>query len=331
MAAKFLFWLFLITFGAAGEAWTQSRENESGVSEGYLTTSDGVRIFFRKVGDGKDVVVYLHGGPGSNFRGQEEYVEPLARRRTLVFYDQRGSGLSQIITDPKLLTASNHVQDLEEVRKHFRAKKMTILGLSWGSALAALYAERYPDRVKRIVFISPMSPRRALLDDRIAKLNSLRTPNENARRRELQQKLQNALDSEVVAICREFSNSTFYLYFADPTAEKLAHAARRCDIPAAAIRNRPVVEAAVFGSLGNWDLRPILRQLSMPALVMEGDRTNVPLDATREFAAALPNSRLLLIPNAGHEFFVDQPKAFQSTVEIFLRGRFPAGATKANF
>lgn len=288
-------------------------------SEGYLTAADGVRLFYRKVGPGKETIVYLHGGPGSNFRGQEEYVEPLARGRTLIMYDQRGSGLSDIVTDPKLLTATHHVRDLEELRKHFGLEKMSIVGLSWGSALAALYAAEHPARVERIVFVSPMAPRRVHLDERIAKLNSLRTAADIAHRREMQQQLPTANDTDTLKICREFSDSTFRLYFVDPTPEKLAHAARRCDIPPAAIRNRPVIEAAVLASLGTWDLRPTLQKLSMPTLVIEGDRTNVPLEATREFAAALPNSRLVLIPNAGHEFFVDQPKLFRQTVEHFMR------------
>ena len=289
------------------------------IDEGFVTGSDGVRLFYRKVGKGKEVIVYLHGGPGSNFRGQADYIEPLAKNRTVIFYDQRGSGLSEIVTDPKLLTAAHHVRDLDVLRTHFRAEKITIIGLSWGSGLAALYAAEHPDRVKRIVFVSPMAPRRSLFDDRIKKLNSLRTPIEIARRRELQEKLPSATNAETIKICREFSDSTFRLYLVNRTPDNLAHAARRCDIPASAIRNRLVVETAVFASLGVWDLRPVLRKLSMPTLVMEGDKTNVPLEATREFADALPNSHLVLVQNAGHEFFIDQPKRFLDLVEEFIK------------
>ena len=55
-----------------------------------------------------------------------------------------------------------------------------------------------------------------------------------------------------------------------------------CDEPAAAIRNFPIVNRAVFQSLGDYDFRPLLAKLRVPALVVEGARTNVPLDATRE-------------------------------------------------
>jgi proline iminopeptidase len=103
--------------------------------------------------------------------------------------------------------------------------------------------------------------------------------------------------------------------------ENLAHAARRCDIPPAAFRNRPVVEAATLASLGDWDFRPRLAGIRAPVLVMEGADSNVPLDATRAWVAALPNARLLLVPDAGHEFFVDQPAAFREAAESFIRAQ----------
>jgi pimeloyl-ACP methyl ester carboxylesterase len=59
---------------------------------------------------------------------------------------------------------------------------------------------------------------------------------------------------------------------------------------------------------------------------MEGAKTNVPLNATREWAAVMPNARLLLVPEAGHEFFVDQSAAFLSAAERFFAGGFPKEA-----
>ena len=76
---------------------------------------------------------------------------------------------------------------------------------------------------------------------------------------------------------------------------------------------------AVFESLGDWDFRPLLQQIKVPALVVEGEKTNVPLDATRQWAASMPNGQLLLIPNAGHVHFIEQPKTFFKAAEKFLR------------
>jgi hypothetical protein len=40
--------------------------------EGHFTGADGVRLFYRKIGSGKDVVVVLHGGPGGTMHSGEE-------------------------------------------------------------------------------------------------------------------------------------------------------------------------------------------------------------------------------------------------------------------
>lgn len=36
----------------------------------------------------------------------------------------------------------------------------------------------------------------------------------------------------------------------------------------------------------------------------------------------------LLIPNAGHMYWVDQPQAVISAMDAFFRGNWPAGITK---
>jgi proline iminopeptidase len=297
--------------------------------EGSFPGSGGTRLFHRKVGAGPRMVVLVHGGPGSNFRGTGDFLEPLADdgRHSVVMYDQRGSGRSDVETIPALLTADHHVRDLEALRVHLGVRRMTLVGVSWGAGLAALYTARHPGRVDRLALVSPMAPaRKPFWDERLAKLGALRGAAASARRAEMSARLRGATDEETLALCRELSDDTFRLYFFDPTPAKLAHAALRCDIPPAAIRNRPVVEAATLASLGDWDFRPRLEEIAVPTLVVEGEQSNVPLDATREWAATMPNARLLLIPDAGHEVFVDQPAAFTAALRQFLRGRFPESA-----
>src|SRR5687767_4169898 len=76
--------------------------------EGFLDGADGVNLFYREVGSGPPAVL-LHGGPGSNMNGIAPDLEPLAKVRSLVMYDQRGGGRSEIITDVSQLTATHHV------------------------------------------------------------------------------------------------------------------------------------------------------------------------------------------------------------------------------
>ena len=303
--ASALLVLLAFTTGCTEARVTRDSENALPVEVGLAEGADGVRLFYRRVGLGRDVVFYLHGGPGSNFRGNGDLLDALARGRTVIMYDQRGSGQSEIVTDPAQLEAEDHVRDLEALRQHFGIERMSLIGLSWGSGLATLYAAQYPQRVERMLLVSPMSPTQALAAARASHLDSLLGPAALARREVLRARWSQAGDEEAVALCEEAIDMTFHLYLVRPTPERLALARLRCDIPPAAIRNRPNIERATLTSLGAWDFRPLLARLTMPVLVMEGAGTNVPLDATRAWVAALPNARLLLVEDAGHEFFLD--------------------------
>jgi proline iminopeptidase len=311
-----------------GEAFAS--EPSRAARQGHVTGAEGVRLFYRQAGSGRRGVVFLHGGPGSNFRGQGDVMERLATHgRTVVMYDQRGSGFSDLVSDPKLLTTEHHVRDLEALRSQLGFDRVSLIGMSWGCGLAALYAAAHPDRVERLLLVGPMPPTIGRFRERVATLGRLQPSASLGERQAMVARIRQADDAETVSLCRQLSDISFRLYVVDPTPAKLAHAALRCDIPAAAIRNRYVVETATLGSLGEWDLRKLLAGIRVPSLVVEGAQTNVPLEATREWVAALPNARIVLIPDAGHESFLDQPDAFMKVGDDFLRGRWPKTSTRA--
>ena len=69
--------------------------------------------------------------------------------------------------------------------------------------------------------------------------------------------------------------------------------------------------------MGDWNFFPQLAKITIHALVREGEKTNVPLEATREWAKHLANGKLVLIPEAGHVFFMEKPQAFFRAVDVF--------------
>jgi proline iminopeptidase len=316
--ASFLFLLGLVaTFDA------QTPPERFPIEEGYLTAADGVRLFYRKLGAAQDFMVFLHGGPGLSMGDGGYAMRPLAERHTLILYDQRGGGRSELIKDPKLLTADADVRDLEALRQHFHIEKMNLVGLSWGSGLAALYAEAHPESVSRVVFLDPMPVAlNPYAKEREEKIGSLMKPDDKARLKELVKSAKGAPEKELNAICRDETRIFFgpYVFHSDGHEHDWAE---MCDVPPAAMLNSRIVNDAVNGSLGNFDLRPTLAKLRIPVLVIEGEKTNVPLDSTREWAKTPSNARLLLIPDAGHATFVDQPASLLREIETFLGGSWP--------
>ena len=315
---------FLLTLLAISDAQIQAEKFP--VEEGYFTAADGVRLFYRKLGSGHDFVVFLHGGPGLSMGDGGYAMRPLADHRTLIMYDQRGGGRSDLIKDPKLLTADADVRDLEALRQHFGIEKMSLIGLSWGSGLAALYTEAHLESVSRIVFLDPMPiALEQYAKDRSEKIASLMKPEDTARLKELAKSAKDASEKELNAICRDETRIFFGPYLFHPDGHERDWA-EMCDVPPAAMRNTRIVNDAVNGSLGNFDLRPALAKLKMPVLVIEGEKTNVPLDSTREWAKTPPNAHLLLIPDAGHATFVDQPENLLREIEVFLGGDWPGNS-----
>jgi len=132
----FAFTLAIVIGSTVANSQTTSRPSRYGpVTEGYFSGADGVRLFYRRVGTKGNPIVFLHGGPGLGIGDGGYDMEPLARGRSLIMYDQRGSGRSEIVSGPRLLTVAYQVRDLEAFRQHFNLERMTVVGLSWGTGL----------------------------------------------------------------------------------------------------------------------------------------------------------------------------------------------------
>ena len=66
-----------------------------------------------------------------------------------------------------------------------------------------------------------------------------------------------------------------------------------------------------------------------PALVIHGAEDLIPVGASREWTATLPDAQLLIIPGSGHFPHLETPDLYFSAVDRFLNGEWPEG-TEAN-
>lgn len=294
--------------------------------EGFFAGADGVRLFYRKVGSGPQAVVYLHGGPLSMADGGYEW-DALADARTLIAFDQRSGGHSQLVGDSTLLMPEHFVRDLEALREHFQLEQMVLMGQSWGALLATMYTAQYPEHVERLLLVAPGPPARTpFWPQRVEKTNGVIGEAGVARIAELSRQIATAPDAELKAICEERFRLVFRGYLNDVAALNRMRVGY-CDGTPESIRHETWAGGVAFNALGDWDFRPSLSQMQVPALVVEGADTYVPLDATRAWAAVLPNARLLLVPSANHIVYLEGD--VQQTVALlreFLEGRWPEGA-----
>lgn len=295
------------------------------VRQGYVEASDGVRLFYRVVGAGRDTVIVLHGGPGLTMDYLARDLTPLTAHHALLFYDQRGAGRSSLVADSAALDGRRFSEDLETLRQHFGLRRVTLLAHSWGAGVAALYASRYPDRIARLVIVDAIPLRH---EELVQFRSDLAARRDSATRR----KIASALDAmranpADTAACRAYYALWFRPFFADPSAPHRSQGDFCADAPESRHNKFVNIDRLVYASLGQWDWRPALRRVHAPALVIHGAEDVLPVAGGREWAAALPDARFVLLPGAGHFPYVEAPEAFFSAVNAFLEG---SGSTRAS-
>lgn len=289
--------------------------------QGYVLGAEGVRLFYRVEGKGGDTLVVLHGGPGLNLEGLRSDLAPLARRHTLVYFDQRGSGPSEM-PDTLRLTADLMVKDLEAVRRAFRIERMTLLGHSWGGGLAVLYAAEYPRQVARMVLVGSIPPRPGKYLEQYNAAQAARRDSAETARQTISDSIQKVAKDPYPA-CRE--SIRIFLRGVAATGEAASRirgdlcAATPVNLRLQGVMNRKVWESfwdttAVEG----YDWRPLARRVSAPTLLLHGNRDPLPLAGSEEWARVLPHARLQVIANAGHYPHAEQPEQFFPAVEAFL-------------
>lgn len=103
--------------------------------------------------DTAQVVVVVHGGMSDYSKMLD--LKELASNYLVVFYDQRGYGLSPRVPIEEL-TKVNAIKDLHSVVTHYgKGTKVNIIGHSWGAMLATAYLGTYPRAVNKIVLAEP--------------------------------------------------------------------------------------------------------------------------------------------------------------------------------
>jgi len=292
----------------------------------FVEVKDGVRLWYQQTGKGSPVIV-IHGGPGMDHHSLAADLEPLARHHRLVYYDQRGGGLSTLPASPALLTIDHHVEDLEALRRQLGLEKVTLLAHSFGPAIAALYAIRYPQRVERMIFLGPIPPRKGKFAEEYGAGLASRLSAEDAKRGgELEKAFATATD--VAGTCR-----AYWAIMTPPrVAKSLSAAVVKSDLcagPPDAIRyGMTQTNAATFTSLGDWDWTADLAKVAAPTLIIHGDEDAIPMAMVSQWSAALPNARLLRLSHTAHFPHAERPSIVFPAIETFLGGGWPRDAAK---
>jgi proline iminopeptidase len=294
--------------------------------QGYVDAGGGVRLFYRLLGSGRDTVVVVHGGPGFTMDYFVADLAPMAKRHTLLFYDQRGTGRSSLVADSAALDAQRFVDDLEAVRAHFRLGRPTILGHSWGAAVAALHALRFPDHAGQLIIVAGVPTTKEQL---LADFERLEARRDSVTNRQMREWMAARLaDPGDAAACHAYYTLWFRPFFADSTDLSRSKGDFCAGTPESRRNKIAGVDRFTMASLGDWDWRPALRAVTARTLIVRG--TADVLSGEQDWLASLPNARLLLLERTGHFPYLEAPDRFYPAIDAFLAGSWPDGALSAS-
>jgi proline iminopeptidase len=279
------------------------------------TTDDGRTLSWRAAGSGPPLLCHP-GGPGfsSLYFGD---LPKLAAERTLVLLDPRGTGASDRPAEPSAYELEDYAADVEAVRERLGLERLDLLGHSHGGFVAMAWAGTFPDRVGRLVLAST-APRftdaiRKRRQDRVASHRNEPYFEDAIAALQDQQAGKYASDEQLAAL---YERAGPVLAPLGEDIAPLSDAFRAAGINADALKHFNERIAPTM------DLRPQLRRIKAPTLVIAGERDAFGGPTMDEIAGALPNPTVVTVPGADHFAFLEPERRapWSRAVLDFLAG-----------
>lgn len=253
----------------------------------------------------------LPGGPGR----AAEYLGSLGgldTSRRLVLLDPRGVGRSADPADPETFRVDRMTGDVDALRAHLSLERMDLLAHSAGAILATLYAAAYPDRISRLVLITPglAAVGVGVTEEELDAVLATRSaePWYPAARAALAEIMAGSMSLETFGASRPL----FYGRWDDAARAHATLGVTDRHLAARAgyfdgVELDPAAVAAALGKLGGSVLLYAGNEdpLVTPAMV-------------RRAAPLFREASVIVQPGAGHFPWVDDPAAFAAAISIFL-------------
>jgi proline iminopeptidase len=305
--------------------------SQEGVPEGFWKMEEGTLLRHFEHGQGRPVLV-VHGGPGIPPYQSWKGLKKLDQDFRFVYYHQRGCGestrpvdrfesqdyLQNMQTLDKELGMNVQISDIERIRIILNQEKLILIGHSFGGFMATLYALEFPDRVDRMVLISPAE--------------MLHLPSEQGGVDQLRRYLSEEMQKEYADfLARYFDFGTIFTKSDEDLAAlnagfgrfyEAALKAKGIDLPAEMFQIKGSGGWSVYAlyfSLGQqWDYREKIKTIEVPTLVIHGARDVYSEKTSQEYADLLPNGKLTVLDEASHFAFEESPDAFSALLGAFL-------------
>lgn len=251
-------------------------------------------------------IVFVHGLSGS-WPNWLEQLPVFAAGHRVIAMDLPGFGHSPM--PPDRLSISGYARTLDRLMDELEVDAAAVVGNSMGGFIAAELSIAFPQRVERLVLVSPAgvsTTRNPRIVRALPTIRRLEAPLAAAGVRV-------AAGSDTLARRARLREALLRLVVAHP--DRLPPAAAAEQLHGA---GKPGFLQGLEAVLG-YDVRDRLPEIACPTLIAWGDADRlIPVRDADVFAQLIPNSRKVIFPDTGHMAMLERPAAFNRLLAQFL-------------
>ena len=260
-------------------------------------SADTIRLHFLEWGR-KDFqcMILLHGS-GDNAHMWDHFASHISKNFRIIAVDQRGHGSSDWVRPPAY-SCNDYIRDLDRLIEFLKPGKVILMGHSMGALHAADYAAKRNEKAAALIYVDiepcPPSWNKRYLREQYYSLPDFYESVEDFARR--------------MKETSPYAKITMLNYLALFALKKKGDG-----------RLHIKFDKEVLNNFDRYDLRPVLKDIKCPTLIIRGAESQVMRRAVaQEMNRAVTNSRLVEIPQATHQVHSDNPTAFRQAVLDFL-------------
>ncbi|WP_151821640.1 alpha/beta fold hydrolase [Acinetobacter oleivorans] len=274
---------------------------------GYVTTKDGVEIFYKDWGPrDAQVLFFHHGWPLSSDDWDTQLLFFLKEGFRVVAHDRRGHGRSSQVWDGHDM--DHYADDVAEVVKHLNIKNAIHIGHSTGGGEVAHYIARHgQENVAKAVLVSAVPPLMVKTEN-----------NPEGLPKEVFDDLQNQVLTNRAQFFRDLPSGPFYGFNrpdAKPSEGIIANWWRQGMTGSAKAHYDGIV------AFSQTDFTEDLKKITVPVLVLHGDDDQlVPYKTSGvKSAELLPNSQLKIYPGFSHGMLTVNHEVINADLLAFIQ------------